>query len=194
MSEIMQCVFEKREPVRNVTALALMQYACEEFPRSRVDVVGMDDFMDKPSMGDDDILWSVEEREDDVVFTLVDRGSLTPDGVRAFVYKASSGFVRRNMDYQMVEAMLSACVRGTFAKDMRESGGGTGISTGSASGFFCAPLMEGSVCAFIPRRNSCCFLVTYGLITYVRFLRMTARRRRLPSAADWTCSARMLVP
>ena len=84
MSEIMRCVFEKREPVRNVTALALMQYACEEFPRSRVDVVvGMDDFMDKPSMGDDDILWSVEEREDDVVFTLVDRGSLTPDGVRA---------------------------------------------------------------------------------------------------------------
>lgn len=63
MSEIMRCVFEKREPVRNVTALALMQYACEEFPRSRVDVVvGMDDFMDKPSMGDDDILWSVEER------------------------------------------------------------------------------------------------------------------------------------
>lgn len=122
MSEIMRCVFEKREPVRNVTALALMQYACEEFPRSRVDVVGMDNFMDKPSMGDDDILWSVEEREDDVVFTLVDRGSLTPDGVRAFVYKASSGFVRRNMDYQMVEAMLSACVRGTFAKDMRESG------------------------------------------------------------------------
>lgn len=118
MSEIMRCVFEKREPVRNVTALALMQYACEEFPRSRVDVVGMDNFMDKPSMGDDDILWSVEEREDDVVFTLVDRGSLTPDGVRAFVYKASSGFVRRNMDYQMVEAMLSACVRGTFAKDM----------------------------------------------------------------------------
>ena len=40
MSEIMRCVFEKREPVRNVTALALMQYACEEFPRSRVDVVG----------------------------------------------------------------------------------------------------------------------------------------------------------
>lgn len=116
MSEIMRCVFEKREPVRNVTALALMQYACEEFPRSRVDVVGMDNFMDKPSMGDDDILWSVEEREDDVVFTLVDRGSLTPDGVRAFVYKASSGFVRRNMDYQMVEAMLSACVRGTFAE------------------------------------------------------------------------------
>lgn len=117
MSEIMRCVFEKREPVRNVTALALMQYACEEFPRSRVDVVvGMDDFMDKPSMGDDDILWSVEEREDDVVFTLVDRGSLTPDGVRAFVYKASSGFVRRNMDYQMVEAMLSAYVRGTFAE------------------------------------------------------------------------------
>lgn len=38
MSEIMRCVFEKREPVRNVTALALMQYACEEFPRSRVDV------------------------------------------------------------------------------------------------------------------------------------------------------------
>lgn len=112
MSEIMRCVFEKREPVRNVTALALMQYACEEFPRSRVDVVGMDNFMDKPSMGDDDILWSVEEREDDVVFTLVDRGSLTPDGVRAFVYKASSGFVRRNMDYQMVEAMLSACVWG----------------------------------------------------------------------------------
>lgn len=36
MSEIMRCVFEKREPVRNVTALALMQYACEEFPRSRV--------------------------------------------------------------------------------------------------------------------------------------------------------------
>ena len=100
MSEIMRCVFEKREPVRNVTALALMQYACEEFPRSRVDVVGMDNFMDKPSMGDDDILWSVEEREDDVVFTLVDRGSLTPDGVRAFVYKASSGFVRRNMDYR----------------------------------------------------------------------------------------------
>lgn len=33
MSEIMRCVFEKREPVRNVTALALMQYACEEFPR-----------------------------------------------------------------------------------------------------------------------------------------------------------------
>lgn len=65
MSEIMRCVFEKREPVRNVTALALMQYACEEFPRSRVDVVGMDNFMDKPSMGDDDILWSVEEREDD---------------------------------------------------------------------------------------------------------------------------------
>lgn len=123
MSEIMQCVFERCEPVRNVTALALMQYVCEEFPRSRVDdVVGMDNFMDKPSMGDDDILWSVEEREDDVVFTLVDRGSLTPDGVRAFVYKASSGFVRRNMDYQMVEAMLSACVRGTFAKDMRESG------------------------------------------------------------------------
>lgn len=95
MSEIMQCVFERREPVRNVTALALMQYVCEEFPRSRVDVVGMDNFMDKPSMGDDDILWSVEEREDDVVFTLVDRGSLTPDGVRAFVYKASSGFVLR---------------------------------------------------------------------------------------------------
>lgn len=83
MSEIMRCVFERREPVRNVTALALMQYVCEEFPRSRVDVVGMDNFMDKPSMGDDDILWSVEEREDDVVFTLVDRGSLTPDGVRA---------------------------------------------------------------------------------------------------------------
>ena len=41
MSEIMWCVFEKREPVRNVTALALMQYAYEEFPRSRVDVVGM---------------------------------------------------------------------------------------------------------------------------------------------------------
>lgn len=35
MSEIMQCVFERREPVRNVTALALMQYVCEEFPRSR---------------------------------------------------------------------------------------------------------------------------------------------------------------
>ena len=35
MSEIMRCVFEKREPVRNVTALALMQYACEEFHRSR---------------------------------------------------------------------------------------------------------------------------------------------------------------
>lgn len=50
MSEIMQCVFERREPVRNVTALALMQYVCEEFPRSRVDVVGMDNFMDKPSM------------------------------------------------------------------------------------------------------------------------------------------------
>lgn len=122
MSEIMRCVFDRREPVRNVTALALMQYVCEEFPRSRVDVVGMDNFMDKPSMGDDDILWSVEEREDDVVFTLVDRGSLTPDGVRAFVYKASSGFVRRNMDHQMVEAMFSECVRGTFAKDMRESG------------------------------------------------------------------------
>lgn len=116
MSEIMRCVFEKREPVRNVTALALMQYAYEEFPRSRVDVVGMDNFMDKPSMGDDDILWSVEEREDDVVFTLVDRGSLTPDGVRAFVYKASSGFVRRNMDYQMVEAMFNECVQRTFAE------------------------------------------------------------------------------
>lgn len=51
MSEIMRCVFEKREPVRNVTALALMQYACEEFPRPRVDVAGMDNFMDKPSMG-----------------------------------------------------------------------------------------------------------------------------------------------
>lgn len=38
MSEIMRCVFERREPVRNVTALALMQYVCEEFPRSRVDV------------------------------------------------------------------------------------------------------------------------------------------------------------
>jgi len=40
MFEIMRCVFEKREPVRDVTALALMQYVCEEFPRSRVDVVG----------------------------------------------------------------------------------------------------------------------------------------------------------
>lgn len=109
MSEIMRCVFERREPVRNVTALALMQYACEEFPRSRVDVVGMDNFMDKPSMGDDDILWSVEEREDDVVFTLVDRGSLTPDGVRAFVYKASSGFVRREGTFRQGIMSRSRC-------------------------------------------------------------------------------------
>lgn len=39
MSEIMRCVFERREPVRNVTALALMQYVCEEFPRSRSECV-----------------------------------------------------------------------------------------------------------------------------------------------------------
>lgn len=122
MAEIMRCIFDRHGPVRNVTALALMQYVCGEFPRSRVDVVGMDNFMGKPGMGDDGILWSVEEREGGVVFTLADRGGLTPDGVRAFVYKASSGFVRRNMDHQMVEAMFGECVRGAFAKDMRESG------------------------------------------------------------------------
>lgn len=105
MSEIMRCVFEKREPVRNVTALALMQYACEEFPRSRVDVVGMDNFMDKPSMGDDDILWSVEEREDDVVFTLVDRGSLTPDGVRANTLSRRYGWRTRWLPLPSVEPL-----------------------------------------------------------------------------------------
>lgn len=171
MSEIMRCVFEKREPVRNVTALALMQYACEEFPRSRVDVVGMDNFMDKPSMGDDDILWSVEEREDDVVFTLVDRGSLTPDGVRAFVYKASSGFVRRNMDHQMVEAMFNECVQRTFAKDMRESGRThSAVDTdGVPVGFRCLPsppcrIRSGGRTLLTPRsptsRSSTCRLIT----------------------------------
>lgn len=39
MSEIMRCIFDRHEPVRNVTALALMQYVCEEFPRSRTDGV-----------------------------------------------------------------------------------------------------------------------------------------------------------
>lgn len=82
-----------------------MQYACEEFPRSRVDVVGMDNFMDKPSMGDDDILWSVEEREDDVVFTLVDRGSLTPDGVRANTLSRRYGWRTRWLPLPSVEPL-----------------------------------------------------------------------------------------
>lgn len=120
MSEIMRCVFEKHEPVGSVMALALMQHVCEKYPRSRV--VAADVFMDKPSMGDDGILWSVEERGDEVVFTLAHCGGFTPEGVRRFVCGAAYAFVRRNMDAQMVEAMLGECVRTTFAKDMRVSG------------------------------------------------------------------------
>lgn len=58
---IVRCEFEKHEPVRNVTALAVMWYCCNFLSSCRTDgVIGMGECHAAPRPGVDGILWSLE--------------------------------------------------------------------------------------------------------------------------------------
>lgn len=114
---IIRCEFEKHEPVRNVTALALLRYVSEHYACWRVEHLTASDVDDAvpPRMGDGDILWSVEERDDDIVFSFADRGTLAPAGVRSFVDDAVADFLRHGVDDVLVNEMIGEAVDSLFS-------------------------------------------------------------------------------
>ena len=176
---IVRCEFEKHEPVRNVTALAVMWYCCNFLSSCRTDgMIGMGECHAAPRPGEDGILWSLEEADEVAVFTFIDRARTDPSAVKSFVDRACAVFVVQNTDGQLVNEVLAEVVRSVFSTGwsrtsgpewdldrfcerllLRPEGGGERVRMHPEYGrlFDCRRLSD-AICSFIniPESSSAC--------------------------------------